>query len=318
MSLFSTPQDYLEKIFQIPFALRPVEKSGYQSLVNDLLKPLPLREKQITSKAFDTKLGSKEVETPEVGQTSEIDQKLDIESENPKLESIESGLLEAEQEKEDEEKPFQPIPPRQLEFTKWEQEDIQQLWLMFRTPRTVKRFINIYRLLRAGLVSDSDVKSFEGTQKKPGEYQVALLLLAAITAFPNESNRLLYRLDAWLDIQESDKRRRTTTWQEVIDALNNNETETTGQQVSRKTNKRNQKIKSNEQQLGQTTSDNVIFTNQKDEAQNSENSWNFMLDCLMRIAQNNVWTKPFKLTTLRNWVMRVVRSQHSMKRFQEV
>ena len=35
---YSTPQDYLEKIFQIPFALRPVEKEGYQKLVADLLQ----------------------------------------------------------------------------------------------------------------------------------------------------------------------------------------------------------------------------------------------------------------------------------------
>jgi hypothetical protein len=39
----SSPQDYLEKIFQIPFTLRPVQDGGYRSLVSDLLQDPPAR-----------------------------------------------------------------------------------------------------------------------------------------------------------------------------------------------------------------------------------------------------------------------------------
>jgi len=313
MSLFSTPQDYLEKIFQIPFALRPVEKGGYQSLVDDLLKPLPQKEPRSDVQPSEEKLTSSETETPEGNQPAQIDNKLGVGTEAPTPEALTRDDQKAEQKKEPLETPFTPIPPRQLEFTQWEKDDIQRLWLMFRTPRTVKRFINIYRLLRAGLVTGRDVENFEGTKKKPGEYQVALLLLAAITAFPNESNQLLYRLDAWLDIQESNKRRRTSTWQEVIDALKNKEAETTGEQVRKKTKKRNQNTGINEQQLRQTINDNVMSTKQTDEAQNTESSWHYMLDCLDRVAQNNVWKKPFKLTTLRTWVLRVARFSFSVQ-----
>lgn len=37
----TSPQNYLEKIFQIPFTLRPMSRDGYQRLVNDLVTPLP-------------------------------------------------------------------------------------------------------------------------------------------------------------------------------------------------------------------------------------------------------------------------------------
>jgi tRNA A37 threonylcarbamoyladenosine biosynthesis protein TsaE len=35
----STPENYLEKIFQVPFSLRPMTRSGYEALIADVLRP---------------------------------------------------------------------------------------------------------------------------------------------------------------------------------------------------------------------------------------------------------------------------------------
>jgi hypothetical protein len=57
----------------------------------------------------------------------------------------------------------------------------------------VKRFVNTYRLLRANLEA-WEVAGFEGTEDRPGEYRLALLLLAAVTAHPVEARDLRSRL----------------------------------------------------------------------------------------------------------------------------
>ena len=62
----------------------------------------------------------------------------------------------------------------QLNFTTQEQEDIAKLWPLFRTPRTVKRYVNIYRLLRAGLASEEEVEAFAGDGSQQNEYQLAV------------------------------------------------------------------------------------------------------------------------------------------------
>lgn len=113
----ATPQDYLEKIFQIPFALRSVEQDGYDRLVSDLLAPLPERRHDEVMPPPNGTKPSTTTSTPDGVDTSG--------------------------------KPL--VPPKQLDFTRWEERDIKQLWPLFSTPRTVKRFINTYRLLRAGL-----------------------------------------------------------------------------------------------------------------------------------------------------------------------
>ena len=313
-SLYSTPQDYLEKIFQIPFALRPVEKTGYQSLVDDLLKPLPNRERPKEAKPQSTppNTSANENETIEGGQpAAEIAQASNIGSDGDRRASSEETKQQNEQKETSFDTSFTPIPPQQLEFTEWEKEDIQRLWLMFRTPRTVKRFINIYRLLRAGLTSDKDVKSFEGTKRKPGEYQVALLLLAAITAFPNEANQLLYRLDGWLDVQELKKNKRTTNWRELIDFLKK-QPEIWTQKALDNTNEREQKLRKNGKQGGQSNNKDSTSIEQTAH-EDAEGSWSLMLECLNQVTQNNALKKRFKLATLRFWVMRVARFSFSVQ-----
>lgn len=305
MSLYSTPQDYLEKIFQIPFALRPVEKGGYQSLVNDLLKPLPKRGVKGAIPPLGQNQETGKVATPAGGQFLAAEGKQSNVSEPLGQGLTKHGQQDIEQGNEPIEPPFVPIPPNQLKFTDWEKEDMQKLWPMFRTPRTVKRFVNIYRLLRAGLVTDKSVKEFEGEKQSPGEYQVALLLLAAITGFPNEATRFLYRLDAWLDEQELSQRDTTASnWRDIIQFLRAEPGFDTREE-------RGMPVEE-EVRLDKPERKDLAGSQDGEETNETVSSWDFMLDCIERIAQEKTWAS-FKLTALRTWVMRVARYSFSVQ-----
>ena len=64
------------------------------------------------------------------------------------------------------------------------------------TPRTVKKFTNLYRLLRAGLdeyTGELD-RFLDDEHDRPAEYQAVLILLAMIIAFPEEASDVLLAL----------------------------------------------------------------------------------------------------------------------------
>jgi hypothetical protein len=74
----------------------------------------------------------------------------------------------------------------------------------------VKRFVNIYRLLRVSLWQ-SEVASFDGSAGKPGDYGTVLLLLALVTNYP--------RL-AWHLLQQAGSPD-LTTWAELVGRVTN-------------------------------------------------------------------------------------------------
>jgi len=184
---------------------------------------------------------------------------------------------------------FTPLDPQQLEFTDWEKADIDRLWSMFRTPRSVKRYVNIYRLLRAGLASPEEVARFEGTQAQPGEYQLALLLLAAVTSFPNQAARFLAHLDDWLELPEVTARpddEGVWRWQDVLD---------TCQAVA--------------PPAGASESEDLAES-QAGPAP-PDPAWELMLACLEEITQQG-FQQPFSRATLEKWVARVARYSFSV------
>jgi hypothetical protein len=60
------------------------------------------------------------------------------------------------------------------------------------SPRAAKRFINIYRLLRAS-VEEGDRAAFDGNQQG-GVYQAAMLLLAILTCYPAQATEIFRTL----------------------------------------------------------------------------------------------------------------------------
>jgi len=175
----STPQDYLEKIFQIPFYLRPISNRGYRNLIDGLMNPdLELG----TSAPAQTSKPSSEqpqdlpaVEPPNASESSVAPGMLGIQRPPDREQSTAGG-----EQMDDSDQ----MNPEKLKFQPWEVSDMKRLERLFRTPRAVKRFVNTYRLVRVG-IPESDLDEFIGTEKAPGRYPIAQMLLAIVCGYPN-------------------------------------------------------------------------------------------------------------------------------------
>jgi len=130
-----TPQEYLEKIFQIPVTLRPLTETGLGSLVSGVTQPSAGR----------------------VGGA-----------------------------------PEPPHPnPRPLQLEEYERDYIRQLWRMIRTPRTAKRFVNVYRVIRAA--ANAQMRDALVVQE---DYRFVMILLGILTGYP----RLAHDVFAWIKL----------------------------------------------------------------------------------------------------------------------
>lgn len=175
----SSPQEYLEKIFQIPFALRPIREKGYRSLVRNLLAE-DVGEPDVGPSGVETPL-PESLPHPEAPDSTPIPE-------------TEPGHGSEDGDGGPEEVDLGAHP---LRFTERELTDIESLAPLFGTPRSVKRFVNCYRLLKAS-VGPAWLERFQGSAgERPGEYRAALVVLAALTGTPDLAPRLLARLQAW-------------------------------------------------------------------------------------------------------------------------
>jgi len=216
----TTPQNYLEKIFQIPFTLRPMEASGFHSLVESLL-PVAATSEDTNDDDGNT-AGNR---TPGAGESdgsgsgSQSTEKVDEES----LHAGETGPNEDVEEEDDEadtdegtgtEAGSEPRSlrlrpnPQGLTVEEREREFIRMLHPLIVSPRALKRFTNVYRFLRVQQ-RGPDLDRFRGTSGKPGEFQVAALLLAAVVGYPAEATSLLRAVLT----------RRDKAWWELVEAL---------------------------------------------------------------------------------------------------
>lgn len=172
------PEEYIEKIFQIPFKLKEASSSDIENLIDHLL------EHQVTDdeaqEEDDTILpltGTEQVELQQV-----VDKLY-----NP------DSLVEDQEEPEEEEQE-QPIEPEgqvgskshdvrqfnmieaadNLKLSKTELAYIKATaFLVGNTPRTIKRFINIYRIIRSH-------EQLEYEESKKNDHFLAIVFLLAV------------------------------------------------------------------------------------------------------------------------------------------
>ena len=200
----TTPQNYLEKIFQIPFALRPMNEAGYGDLVAGLLAPL--EEESPEDEAED-------VMSEESGTTSgtTADSRASAETtrrDDPTMSGGEgddeegTGTTHTRSHASLRPTPGFVVDREALVIRPWEADYARQLHSLISTPRAVKRFANVYRLLKAPV---KDLEVFEGSAKTRGEFRVPMLLLAVSIGSPDVAAVLLpalytasYRHDSFL------------------------------------------------------------------------------------------------------------------------
>ena len=203
------PQNYLEKIFQIPYSIERMGAGGFARLVEGLAparREEPTRQKRAELEAELGHPAGTEKNDP----TDLVD--LDVRR------SVETSLEDARQDKEQEAEgglgPDARGSERREEARKRQEAELQRrryaalhlskeehgfakrLYPFVRTPREGKRMLNVYRLLRvhAAESQGTDFAAFERT-----EHRAALLLLALQIGHGEFGAALLRELARWYE-----------------------------------------------------------------------------------------------------------------------
>jgi hypothetical protein len=233
----STPLNYLEKIFQIPYSLRPINRRGFGQLVDRFAGSTTVwaRHSRVSTETTEGFVGAGGAAassgTPSPLGTEKVSP-TGASAGNPPVQqgtpvavggaqpgptnvvatpivsggagAAATGTLGSTVKEEN------PInrSPEHLKISDVERVFMKGLHEFIPTPRSGKRFINIYRLLRAS-VSEVERPEFEG-DATVGTYQAAMLLLAILTGFPEQATEMFRKL-----IDEEPK----GTWWEFVASL---------------------------------------------------------------------------------------------------
>jgi hypothetical protein len=164
----ATPDDYLEKIFQIPFWVRRLDQSSRARIIQGLVGP---------------SLASTE---PTVSGSNSAEQATTDEADEAAFSDLVRRFVDRDGGEPS-------LSPRSLEITPRELRFMHGLaGLLGDTPRAVKRFVNAYRLMKS--LAERRDPNFTADAPFAG-YQVVLLLLAVVTGMPEISPALFRRIE---------------------------------------------------------------------------------------------------------------------------
>jgi hypothetical protein len=200
----STPLNYLEKIFQIPFALRPMQCGGFQSLIDDLTAlqvkgevsrgeppaeppPAPGQQPPQSRGAPDTR-----PRATQPGATPTPSRPAATTGPGPQAtaaQPVQPARAASPVTATDE--PAISMSPDFLRIEDRERDLMKSLFSLMPSPRAVKRFVNIYRLLRASARASGE--AFISGQGE-GPFTAAMLLLAIQTGYPAEAAEMIHQL----------------------------------------------------------------------------------------------------------------------------
>lgn len=187
----ATPDDYLEKIFQVPFWIRPLGVKACQNLVNALTKD------DVESPGRDnSEAQTKKTDTPPLPKPSPS---IDSGAPGGGGSTVPNQSAEPVNQTQPASKSL-PVPnfewsviepkPRSLQLLQDEREYMVELAsLIGRSPRSVKRFVNCYRLLKSALDKDEQARVI-----RDGTFRSTMLLLGLVTGLPDIAPELLTHL----------------------------------------------------------------------------------------------------------------------------
>jgi len=180
----STPLNYLEKIFQIPLALQPMPRNGYERLMQHLTEEKNSEPQDgapnVAAKPSEQipALGSNESLSPETAPSPLAEPVL---SRPMREDEITLGIV----------RPFNPNP-KYLQLGDHERAFMDALYPLVPSPRAAKRFVNIYRLLRIS-INEERLTDFPN-ESEAAEYKAVLLLLAIQTGYPEQAVQIIHDL----------------------------------------------------------------------------------------------------------------------------
>ena len=205
----STPLNYLEKIFQIPFSLRPMPRDGFDRLIENLAPAAPqprtapsaapadgsrpsIQPREPTAAAAAAvPTGSPAPALPVLPNTISSSPSDSANAPSPPPPSVLDGGPADSAAARDAVAPLD-LNPAYLRITAEEQSFMKGVFELIPSPRAAKRFVNVYRLLRASVAED-EWAAFLG-EDGGGECRAALLLLSIVTGYPAEATAILYDL----------------------------------------------------------------------------------------------------------------------------
>lgn len=185
-NLLDEPDRYLEKIFQIPFALRPMSQSGYKELIDQLTTGPPPTATPPPTPGVDNHLGREQKPDEEIvdAQTPEDASPTQVPVHRP-------SEVPAASDSGASEPPLALPRPEALFLSDPERDLLRRLGGIVPTPRATKRLVNTYRMLRVSVPPD-ELGEFE-----PGggdEYQCVGLLLGILVGRPEHVKEVFGKL----------------------------------------------------------------------------------------------------------------------------
>jgi hypothetical protein len=165
----STPQDYLEKIFNIPFGLPRMTATSFERLVGSFVETNDPNETE--SETAETKPADRREEpAPDEPPAAPIaaltrETAATPAEEKSEVAAIHGGAAEPVARR--------PLTPEELRM-------LTALASLVDTPRETKRLVNLYRMMRS--TRDlSPAARFLGDEATPGEYQAVVILLGLLS-----------------------------------------------------------------------------------------------------------------------------------------
>jgi hypothetical protein len=204
----STPLNYLEKIFQIPFTLRPMADTGFASLVDDLVKS--------SESTLHRPRGLSAVSAPAPGTAPSAGTPPIPPSGDSSPPHVRTSPTQSTPQPAAGTEPVDPATAKEtherLSLTDWEVGHMKQFFALIPSPRATKRFVNVYRLLR-GVLTGSERTALVGSATAGG-YQCVLLLLAMVTGYPVEAAEVIREL-----LERAKHPNATDNWWEMLDTI---------------------------------------------------------------------------------------------------
>jgi len=204
LAKMATPRDYVEKIFQVPFWLKPMDDGASRTLLEGLIPDEQLLPAAKTDDIGDATHkartagakgqqtlagnGSGDSKRDSVGKTdASTTSGAEDRGKSATNASSEAKSSSAGAGKSDEapKKPPLVLNPEGLLLDVKERNAMIALSRVIgRTPRTLKRFVNVYRIIKAGL-DDDRLEAFMGTGPSDAQYTAVLVLLGVAHGAPD-------------------------------------------------------------------------------------------------------------------------------------
>ena len=163
----ATPQQYLEKIFQIPFAIQPIGTEGFGRLIKSMLQPSPAMTSTVAAPPEEQLAHSQTAATPAPPSPPSAGAAAPELPPAEEREQLDDSAVGEQLQ----------VSPEELEFA-------SALQPIVRSPRAAKRLVNLYRIIRTSSAGAGQV------QQVDHDFRGILLLLALLVASPNEAVRV--------------------------------------------------------------------------------------------------------------------------------